>query len=86
MPSFAKVATLAEIGANAANLSIPLYVKRVAAGVAIDSNGDAVSLRSAWAQWQNDCRSFWQETDALVAALDVSSVLRAMCSLYEALT
>ena len=45
VPGFAKVATLAEIGANAANLSIPLYVKRIAAAVATDSNGDAVSLR-----------------------------------------
>jgi type I restriction-modification system DNA methylase subunit len=53
VPGFAKVATLAEIGANAANLSIPLYVKRIAAAIATDSNGDAVSLRSGWAQWQN---------------------------------
>ncbi|MFN3335198.1 MAG: N-6 DNA methylase, partial [Caldilinea sp.] len=66
VPGFAKVATLAEIGANAGNLSIPLYVKRIAA----DSNGDAVSLRSAWAQWQTDGRAFWQQMDALVETLD----------------
>ena len=70
VPCFAKVATLADIGANAANLSIPLYVKRIAAVVATDSNGDAVSLRSAWAQWQNDGRAFWQEMDVLVETLD----------------
>lgn len=70
MPGFAKVATLAEIGANADNLSIPLYVKRTAAAVATDSNGDAVSLRSAWDKWQTDGRAFWQEMDALVETLD----------------
>ena len=68
--SFAKVATLAEIRGNAANLSIPLYVKRIAAAVATDSNGDAVSLRSAWVQWQNDGRAFWQQMDALVETLN----------------
>jgi type I restriction enzyme M protein len=70
VPGFAKVATLAEIGANAANLSIPLYVKRLAGAIATDSNGDAVSLRSAWAQWQNDGRAFWQQMDALLETLD----------------
>ena len=56
VPGLAKVATLAEIVANAANLSIPMHVKRLAAAIATDSNGDAVSLPSAWAQWQNDGR------------------------------
>ena len=67
---FAKVATLAEIGANAGNLSIPLYVKRIAAAIATDINGDAVSLRSSWVQWQNDDRTFWQQMDTLVETLD----------------
>lgn len=70
VPGFAKVATLVEIGANAANLSIPLYVKRLAAAIATDSNGDAVTLRSTWAQWQNDGRAFWQQMDGLVETLD----------------
>lgn len=69
-PGFAKVATLGEIGANAGNLSIPLYVKRAAPIVATDSNGDAVSLRSAWDKWQTDGRTFWQQMDALVESLD----------------
>ncbi|HYE35424.1 class I SAM-dependent DNA methyltransferase [Methylocaldum sp.] len=69
-PGFAKVGTLAEIGANAGNLSIPLYVKRIAAAIATDSNGNAVSLRSSWAQWQNEGRAFWQQMDALVETLD----------------
>ena len=70
VPGFAKVATLAEIGGNGASLSIPLYVKRFAAAGSTDSNGDAVSLRSAWAQWQNDGRAFWQQMHALVETLD----------------
>ena len=70
VPGFAKVATLDEIGANAGNLSIPLYVKRIAAAAATDSNGNAVSLRSAWDQWQTDGRTFWQQMDTLVETLD----------------
>ncbi len=69
-PGFAKVATLAEIGANASNLSIPMYVKRIAAAVAVDGNGDAVTLRSTWEQWQTDGRAFWQQMDTLVETLD----------------
>ena len=45
-------------------------MKRVAAAPATDSNGDAVSLRSAWDQWQTDGRAFWQQMDALVETLD----------------
>ncbi len=63
-------ATLDEIGANASNLSIPLYVKRAASAVATDSNGETVTLRSAWDQWQTDGRAFWQQIDALVETLD----------------
>jgi hypothetical protein len=70
VPGFAKVATLAEIGANAGNLSIPLYVKRISAVVAADSNGDVVSLHSVWNKWQADGRAFWQQMDALVETLD----------------
>ncbi len=70
VPGFAKIATVAEIGANVGNLSIPLYVKRIAAAPATDSNGDAVSLRSSWGHWQTDGRPFWLQMDALVEALD----------------
>jgi type I restriction enzyme M protein len=70
VPGFAKVATLAEIGAFASNLSIPLYVKRIASAITTDRNGDAVSLRSAWDQWQDDGRVFWQQMGALVDTLD----------------
>jgi type I restriction enzyme M protein len=70
VPGFAKVASLAEIGANAANLSIPLYVKRIASAIATDSNGNEVSLRSTWERWQFEGRAFWQQMDALVETLD----------------
>ena len=45
-------------------------VKRIAAAITTDSNGDAVSLRSAWNHWQTDGRAFWQQMDALVETLD----------------
>lgn len=70
VPGFAKVATLSDISANVGNLSIPLYVKRIPAAAAVDSNGDAVSLRSAWDQWQTEGRAFWLQMDALVETLD----------------
>jgi len=69
-PGFTKVATIAEIVANAGNLSIPLYVKRVSAAPATDENGDVVTLLSAWEQWQTDGRLFWQQMDELVETLD----------------
>lgn len=55
---------------NAGNLSIPLYVKRIATAISTDSNGDAFSLGSAWDQWQDDGRVFWQQMDGLVETLD----------------
>ena len=70
VPGFAKVATLAEIAGNGANLSIPLYVKRMESASAISGNGDDASLASAWALWQKDGRGFWQQMDLLVDTLD----------------
>lgn len=69
-PGFAKVATLAEITPNVGNLSIPLYVKRVATAAAIDSNGQTVSLQSSWDSWQTEGREFWLQMDALSETLD----------------
>ena len=77
VPGFAKVATLAEIGANAGNLSIPLYVKPLAATVAHHGDGQAVTLASAWAQWQADGLVFWQGMDALVERLDTLAADKA---------
>ena len=69
-PGFAKVATLADIEANANNLSIPLYVKKINTASAKYADGETLSLNSAWEQWQNDGRVFWQQMDSLVDALD----------------
>ena len=41
-----------------------------AAAPATQSNGKAVSLHSAWDQWQTDGRKFWQQMDSLVETLD----------------
>jgi len=70
VPGFAHLATLAEIGANSGNLSIPLYVKRITPTVATDGNGKVVSLRAAWDTWQTEGRAFWHQMDALVEILD----------------
>jgi len=70
VPGFSKVVTLAEIGAQAHNLSIPFYVKRLAAAPITQSNGDAVTLHSAWDHWYADGREFWQQMDALVGTLN----------------
>jgi type I restriction enzyme M protein len=69
-PGFAKVATLAKIAENMGNLSIPLYVKRVAAAPDMQPDGQAVTLGSAWGLWQEEGRAFWQQMDALVETLD----------------
>ena len=67
---FSVVATLAQIAANNANLSIQKYVNRVSATGAIDGTVKPATLDKAWAQWQTDGRPFWQQMDALVETLD----------------
>jgi type I restriction enzyme M protein len=51
---FSRVVTVEEIGTNAGNLSIPLYVRRQrSAGEGSGANGDgASSLASAVAAWE----------------------------------
>jgi len=67
---FSTVATLAQIAANGANLSIPLYVKRSTTTTIGNLAGETVSLRSAWEKWQADSRAFWRQMDDLVETLD----------------
>lgn len=69
VPDLAKVSTLAEIGVNVGNLSIPMYVKRAAAAHVTNSNEDVVSLQRSWAQWQTN-ETFWQQMDVLLETLD----------------
>ncbi|HUW37103.1 MAG TPA: class I SAM-dependent DNA methyltransferase [Rhodocyclaceae bacterium] len=64
---FSELATIKQIIANGANLSIPLYVKKQ---TAIADGTEAATLGAAWAQWQTDGRAFWQQMDALVETLD----------------
>ncbi|OAI11135.1 DNA methyltransferase [Methylomonas koyamae] len=72
-PGFAKVVTLAELQAQACNLSIPLYVKKLPspAGRGVGGEGnEAVSLAEAWDNWQTSGHEFWLQMDALVETLD----------------
>jgi type I restriction enzyme M protein len=66
---FAKVATSAEIEAQAWSLSIPLYVKKLAVGPnAATSNGR--DLLAAWTAWENSGRALWTELNPMMALLD----------------
>ena len=69
-PGFAKVATLKEIAANGANLSIPLYVKRQTVNGKQNDKGKPASLQAAWALWQAEGETFWQQMDKLTTKLD----------------
>lgn len=68
---FAKVVTLAELQAQACNLSIPLYVKRQTSNVNSAANSEQpASLAEAWDNWETNGRAFWQQMDNLVETLD----------------
>ncbi len=69
---FAAVATLAQIADNGANLSIPLYVRKLPSpiGRGAGGEGDAKSLAAAWDKWQADGLAFWQQMDDMVETLD----------------
>ena len=54
--------------ANSANLSIPLYVKRLIG--ADNGEGQATTLPVAWEQWQAGSAPFWRQMDTLVDTLD----------------
>jgi len=66
---FAAVATLEAIAANDFSLSIPLYVKRKAAGSA-EGDGQPATLQEAWQAWEASGQEFWQQMDGVVAMLD----------------
>ena len=65
---FSEVATLVQIAANGANLSIPMYVKKASA--AINGAEQSATLPEAWAQWQTDVCEFWKQMDSLEETLD----------------
>ena len=66
---FAAVATLEAIAANDHSLSIPLYVKRKAAGTA-EGEGRPATPQEAWQAWEASGQEFWQQMDSVVAMLD----------------
>jgi type I restriction enzyme M protein len=68
-PGFAKVASLKDIAANNANLSIPLYVKRLTANGQKNDEGKPASLQEAWDQWQSEGEAFWQQMNKLTTTL-----------------
>jgi type I restriction enzyme M protein len=74
---FSAVATLAQIAANNASLSIPLYVMRTTVSAISNGSNHPVSLSAAWSQWKTDGRVFWQRMDALVETLDGLTVEEA---------
>ncbi len=67
---FAAVVTLKQVASNGANLSIPLYVKRLSGTANGNGINEAVSIKEAWEKWQSDGRAIWQQMDALLEALD----------------
>lgn len=69
MDGFSVTATQDQIMANGANLSIPLYVKRLTSSPQ-GSIDQPVNLKTAWLNWQNDGHAFWQQMDSLLATLD----------------
>lgn len=72
---FAAVATLEQIAANDANLSIPLYVKRTTAPAS--RNEQTTTISDAWEKWQCEGLAFWQQMDSLVASLEQISPTEA---------
>ncbi len=73
---FSHLATIEEIAANNANLSIPLYVRKHDATI----NGENTqSLKSVWEQWQSGGHDFWQQMDNLAETLDSLSIKKDPC-------
>ncbi len=67
---FAALAEVAAIMGNGGNLSIPVYVKKVASTAKLDAGGQVQTLQGAWDAWQAEGRTFWLQMDALVETLD----------------
>jgi type I restriction enzyme M protein len=67
---FSAVSTLEQIAENGANLSIPMYVKKLSSPTGRGAGDEGKSLHEAWSQWQTDGRVFWQQMDGLVETLD----------------
>jgi type I restriction enzyme M protein len=66
-PGFAKVASVEDVLARNANLSIPRYVRPVGAEAGANGEGD---LKRGWATFDGSGREFWLQMDSLVDVLD----------------
>lgn len=66
-PGFAAVATIEEVLAKGANLSIPRYVRPVVDTARASGGGD---LKTTWTAFDTSGREFWQQMDAFVEVLD----------------
>jgi len=72
---FARVVRLEEIGANAGNLSIPLYVRRQSANGRSGADGDgAASLASAVAAWERSSAELRGSMKEMFAALKEAGI------------
>jgi type I restriction enzyme M protein len=70
-PGLAAVADTAGIEQQGWSLSIPLYVARPMSGAAeTGAATEPKSLADAWAAWQADGESFWEQMDNVTAMLD----------------
>lgn len=65
---FATKASIKDIKAQGYNLSIPLYVKRIA----MESNNekDERNLNEIWVEWENNGTAFWEQMDSLTKIFD----------------
>jgi type I restriction enzyme M protein len=68
-PGFATVATIEEILAKDANLSIPCYVRPIGHGNG-NGGGDQGDLQRAWSAFETSGREFWEQMDELSDMLD----------------
>lgn len=66
-PGFAKVATVEEVLAKEASLSIPRYVQRVLEKRTVESDGN---LRTLWAECGASGWNLWQQLDIVAETLD----------------
>lgn len=66
-PGFAAVVSKKDVLAKESSLSIPLYVKKARP---VSAPGEEITLKDAWAAFDESGREFWPQMDALVDMLD----------------
>lgn len=66
IPGFASVSRIDQILTGGGSLSIPLYVKKIAAA---PSEGEGVSISEAWQKLDEEGHAFWNKVDLLATGL-----------------